>query len=414
MSVAAGQAGMLRQPGAGSRLGLAGFVCVFPGFWVYHALVAHDLVPPVLRGYSVAVATMVFPLLALGYTRHVVAGRASLMDAVFFTVVGAWLLFTVSQFLAGATPAIVLSHLGSIPQWLSLYLIARLLDIDDATFRLLCRLSLALMTAIVLANLSAGSFALESNSVPIDKRVSVATYQDYALSYLITALFCAIQSPTAVARAWLYLAAIAVLFMIGARAEFAAMLITVVILESCRARRRAAPVVLTLLFTLIVGLALQVLIEELPGNRVVAIITRRSDDFSIQERLFMLESALRTIETNPLSGHFASYTPGEYAHNVLSAWVDLGLAGFLVFSVVLIAPLLDLLRQFRGRAREPLYALALTLLLVDVLLLLTAKFFAYGLTPLALGLYARTGVSVASSATHGACRTTSPGAAANV
>lgn len=406
MSLAVGRAAMVRQSAAGSRFGAAAFVCVFPGFWLYHAFVALGFIPPVLRGYSVAIAAMVFPLLALGYARHASGGRASLMDAVFFTVVGAWLLFTASQFLAGATPAIVQSHLGSIPQWLSLYLIARLLDVDDPAFRLVCRISLALMTVVVLTNLSAGSFALESNTVPIEERVSVATYQDFALIYLTTALFCAIQLRATVARAWLYSLAIAVLFMIGARTEFAAVLVAVVILEWCLARRRAAIVVLTLLFALIVGLVLQVLIEVSPENRVVELITRPSDDSSVQERLFMLESALRTIENNPLSGNFASYPPGEYAHNVLSAWVDLGLAGLLVFAFLLIAPLMDLLRQFRSRAREPLYALALTLLLVDVLLLLTAKFLAYGLTPLALGLYARTRAPVPSAATQGASRTT--------
>jgi O-antigen ligase len=277
---------------------------------------------------------------------------------------------------------------------------------DDPLFRLVCGVSLALMTAIVLVNVSAGSFALESNTLPGDERVSVATYQDFALIYLTTALLGAMQLRAVVVRAWLYVLAIGTLFTVGARTEFAAILVAIVILEWCLARRRAAMAVLMLLFAVVVGLALQVLVEVSPDNRVVELVSRRSDDDSLQERILMLDSALRTIKNFPLSGKFASYPPGEYAHNILSAWVDLGLAGFLVFAFLLIAPVMDLLVQFRSRAREPLYALALTLLLVDVLLLLTAKFLAYGLTPLALGLYARMRAAVRSAVTQGASRTT--------
>lgn len=375
---------------SGSRLALVAYLAVFPGFWAYHVGVAQELLPPLLRGYSVAISVIVLPLLVLGYVQHLKErGSSNLFDAAFAVFVAFWLLTSVGHMLQGTGSVVAQSHLGSIPQWLCLYLIARLVDLDDRVFQRAVRMAFAMMIAIVLTNLSNGSFALEATEVPIDDRVSLATYQDFALIYLVTVLFFAVTCPSTVRRALLYIASTATLFLVGARTEFVALLVAVLLVEWCFARRRAAVLVIYALFALSLAVVLQVIVELSPENRVVDLVVRRADDYSVQERIGMMTSALQTIADHPLSGNFASYRPGEYAHNLLSAWVDLGFVGFLSLCVLLALPLIDLSLQFRLRAREPSYVFTLTALFVSVLLLLSAKFFAYGLTPLALGLYAR-------------------------
>lgn len=378
------------RPLPGSRLAFVAYLAVFPGFWVYHLLVAQGLLQPYLRGYSVAIAVVVLPLLTLAYVRHLRrGGRTNPMDALFVIFVAFWLLTALGHALQGADPAIVQSHLGSIPQWLSLYLITRLLDLRDLALRRAVRLAFAVMTAIVFANLSNESFALEAAEVTIDDRVSLATYQDFALIYLVTVLFFAVTCGSTVRRLMLYGVSTVTLFLVGARTEFVALLLSVLLVELCLARHRAAVLAGYGLFAISLALVLQAVVELSPENRVVNLVVRRADDYSVQERIVMTASALKTIAHSPLSGSFASYRPGEYAHNFLSAWVDLGLAGFLGLCVLLALPLLNLSLQFRSRAREADYVLVLTMLMVSILLLLSAKFFAYGLTPLAMGLYAR-------------------------
>jgi O-antigen ligase len=96
-----------------------------------------------------------------------------------------------------------------------------------------------------------------------------------------------------------------------------------------------------------------------------------------------------TVTSNPVLGDYGSYPVGEYAHNLFSVWVDLGLLGFLLFSTLLLVPLVHLLTQFNARARDPEYVLALTVLILSIALFLTSKNFTYQLLPVAVGLYSR-------------------------
>jgi hypothetical protein len=83
---------------------------------------------------------------------------------------------------------------------------------------------------------------------------------------------------------------------------------------------------------------------------------------------------------------------GLYAHNIFSAWVDLGFVGFVWLLLMLLIPFCVLAaRAWGSRPDDDLPDLMLTLVLlaVTLLLLFTAKEFTYMLTGAALGRYAR-------------------------
>ena len=99
---------------------------------------------------------------------------------------------------------------------------------------------------------------------------------------------------------------------------------------------------------------------------------------------------------NQVLGDYGSYldlgVQGLYAHNIFSAWVDLGFVGFVWILLMLLIPFCVLaMEALRARPEEDLPELMLTLELVAVtlLLLFTAKEFTYMLTGAALGRYAR-------------------------
>lgn len=366
---------------------LLAFVALFPGYFVYHALVAQGL-PPLLRGYSVLMAALALPLLALGGLRHLAAGQATVwIDTGFAAFMACVLAGTLVHLAAGDSPEIVTSYLSTVPQWLALYGVARLNRSDDPRFVRACRASWWLMSAIVLANVTEGSFIVAVLDSPVGDRDTLATYQDFALLYLVVTLALLAGSRSMWTRWPLMLASAVVLFLTGARSEFLALLVGAAIIAWSLSRRRLALVVLAAVLAAAAAASLETVVDLLPGNRVVDLIANRAEG-SLSERGDMLRQAWLTIGDHPVGGRFGSYQPGEYAHNLLSAWVDFGIAGLTALLLLLLLPLLDLAAQFGRRSRQPAYVLVLTLLLLAVLLLATAKTFTYNLVPFALGAYA--------------------------
>lgn len=378
---------------AGRRLALLAFVVVFPGYFAYHALVAEGM-PAFLRGYSVLGAALATPIVALGYlksmgTRHSVVWVDAAFLAFVVLLAGAASVGAAS----GADSAIVGAHLGSVPQWIALYGVARLLDPTDRDVRRVVTLSWVTMSAIVLGNLSEGAFLVAALEVPLADRDTLATYQDFALLYLIVSVLClaALRSPWC--RALVFGVATLVLFMNGARSELIALLLATLLISWCLTRHRLAlaagmlGLVLAAAAAISAALATGTLAELLPYNRVIDLIENRAEG-TLSERGEMLAEAWATLGKHPLLGHYASYKPGEYAHNILSAWIDLGIVGLALLLLLLVLPLVDLGRQFARRQRDVGFVGTLTLLLLALLLLLAAKAFTYNLVPFAVGAYA--------------------------
>jgi hypothetical protein len=386
-------AGRRRAGRAGRGFALLAFVVVFPGFFAYHALVAEGM-PAFLRGYSVLAAALATPIVALGYlqamgTRHSVVWVDAVFLAFVMLLAGAAAIGAAS----GADAAIVSAHLGTVPQWMALYGVARLLDPTDHDVRRALTLSWLTMSAIVLGNLSKGAFLVAALEVPDGGRDTLATYQDFALLYLIVSVLCIAAVHTTWRRAVVFIVATVVLFLTGARSEFIALLLAALLISWCLTRQRLAlaagisALVIAAALAISAMLAAGALADLLPDNRVMDLIENRAEG-SLSDRSEMLADAWKTLGEHPLLGHYASYKPGEYAHNILSAWIDLGIVGLTLLLLLLVLPLVDLGRQFAKRQRDVGFVGTITLLLLALLLLLAAKAFTYNLIPFALGAYA--------------------------
>lgn len=387
-----GQARSARLDAAAARPTLAtptavllAFVALFPGHFVYHALVLQGM-PPVLRGYSVLMSAMVLPLLALPLARSLAAGHATWIDALFFGFVALLLGVSAVHFALGANPVIVSGYLASAVQWLALYGVVRVADAGERRLRRVATGAWLVMSAIVLANATEASFIVAALDLD-DDRATLATYQDFALLYLVVTLMCLAHARSAWRRTVLLAVATVVLFVNGARSEFVAFLLGAFVMGWCRSRWRVAIVIGAAAMAGALWMAAGPLAELLPDNRIIDLIENRAES-SYSQRQEMLAHGLSTIADHPLLGRFASYEPGEYIHGVLSAWVDLGVVGLLALALLLALPLLELTGQFGRRGREGRYLLPLVLLLVCALLLAVSKMFLYSLVPLAVGAYA--------------------------
>lgn len=372
----------------GQTVALVAFVALLPGHFIYHALVAEGM-PAFLRGYSVLAAAMTLPLIALGSLHALAAGRRTVwMDAAFLAFVSMMVAVATAGAATGASSAIVGAHLGAALQWIALFGIARLVGLDDRRTRQVITISWLMMSAIVLANVSEGAFLVAALDVQLNDRDTLATYQDFALPYLITSVLLLATVRSTWRRMMVFLVATVVLFVNGARSEFLALLVASMLIAWCLTRRRVVLVVVAISIVVAAALAVDLVTGLVPDNRVVDLIENQAEG-TLSERRDMLDQAWSTLAANPFTGNYASYAPGEYAHNIVSAWVDLGLMGIAGLSLLLLLPLIDLSIQLRRRSHDPGYVVAITLIVLSLLLLLTVKAFTYNLVPFALGAYAR-------------------------
>jgi len=374
---------------SGSPVAIFAFFLMFPGFFVYHTLVGKGHIPAVMGGYSTSIAALMLPLLAAAYARHALRDRGgrSLIDAVFFLFVIYFAALVGFNLLSGADPAIGIPHLASAVQFLSIFMVVKLVDLTSRAFRVAAPAFVGLLTAIVFLNSPGGVF----NVAPVDLHLSgdkVADYQGYAFVYVVLVLFFVATLRSAASRMLVYAVAVPALFLNGARSEFIAFLLVLVLTEFYRARRKDVFALAMAGLVAVMLLSVGLLVELYPENRVLLLLGFDSDG-SVVERARMLRMAWETMGESPILGAYASYPEGEYAHNILSAWVDLGLFGFLLFASLLLVPAVELLRDFRARAREPFYALTLSVFAFAVLLFLSSKNFTYQMFPVAIALYSR-------------------------
>jgi hypothetical protein len=104
----------------------------------------------------------------------------------------------------------------------------------------------------------------------------------------------------------------------------------------------------------------------------------------------MLADARQTISASPIFGDYASYTPGHYAHNILSAWVDLGLFGFVYLLAMLIWPAISMgITGLFSTRNSGEFVLGFALVSVTILLLFKSHYFTDMLIGAVLGAYCK-------------------------
>jgi hypothetical protein len=369
------------------------FLALFPGFFFYHSAAGLGYIELILGGYRSIVAAVFALPLSFFYLRLAPSLNAKWIDATFFGFVGYLVLVVALNFMLGANPEVLRGHFLSAIQWTTVFLMFRLGDFQSRWFVRVAWASLLGMSAIAFAYSQDGFFYL--TLIGIGDSESLASYQQLALSYTMVFLVLLAATEKALIRLALFVLCMATLWLHGARSEFAGVLLVMAAMEFVRSRRRMSIAVAVLALAMVAYIGIDVILAALPDNRMVQLFDL-SENTSWESRNVLLEQALSTIASNPLWGDYGSYVNaaiyggvGDYAHNILSAWVDLGLFGFLYLCLLLAAPTFRLGSLAFGQHRDPLFLMALSLTLFCGLLLVVAKEFTYLPIAAALGAYAR-------------------------
>jgi hypothetical protein len=328
------------------------FLLLLPGFFLYHTAIARGLIPAFLGGLSGTVGAALAPiLLALYLWTNPLISRVGLL---FWVIMGLTGVVTVGHFLVGrfaddsevflwASVAAALS--------ITLFVIGNKLPLESQTFLNLCLAGLALMVAT--------SFLFSEDSAFYTVRTSglaeaedVSTHQGFAHSIAVVSIvLIAGYSPNWLVQLAILSAALAGVFLSGARTELILLLISSVLMFVSQGIARRQFINRVILSSLLIATAFFAFIslEEVASNRMLGLLDL-GEDQSVRMRSVLNAEAWETIKANPFFGDYMVYAQGvaggvgSYAHNLLSAWVNLGLVGFLLYCTTLGAMLVVVVR----------------------------------------------------------------------
>lgn len=350
------------------------FLLLFPGFFFYQTLLGLGLISAFLGGYFTLVALVLTPPLIFSFRAAVKARKivVSQLDLFCLLFIIYWCLILAINVAGGADTMIAQRHLQSIIFCVDTYIIFRMSDFNHKKLIVLLVVSLLAMSAITIYMSIDGFFYLQALGQSKNPE-NLATYQGFARSYIYTYLVLVSLARSMGARLILYGLATTTLFLNGARSEFSAVLFSIPLIELYYTKHKFAVFIAIIVVLMGFMMNAEAIVNMLPENRTLQLLDL-SHSSSVMARQNLSRDAWRTITQNPIFGDFASYPDGHYAHNVLGAWVDFGIVGFVFFSALLIWPAFLLFANgFFHRAKSAEFIVAISFTCITILWALTAK-----------------------------------------
>lgn len=366
------------------------FFMLFPGFFYYHTLLGTGATGAFLGGYFSPIALLYMLPLALAYYSRMRRDprRLSPIDLHYGLFNAYFIAVIVVNAASGANLTIVGNHVLGILFMVNTFILFSLIDFEHRQFRLMALLSLACMTAIVFSYSVNGVFYLGKLGMAKDTE-RLATYQGFSRSYLMTFLPVVAYTRSQALRLVLYAAGAATLYVNTARSEFVGLLFAIPIVELYFSRHKLLFVGLAVIGGTLLAAHMDELVAALPDNRILELLDL-SHSTSANKRHHLTLYARQTIEAHPLMGAYASYAPGYYSHNVLSAWVDLGLLGFVYLLGLTALPAIPMFfKEYLAGRRRPEFILGFALAGVTLLLLVSSHYFTDMLVGATLGAYSQ-------------------------
>ena len=385
---------MTTFPIPGSRLErvtlTAAFLALFPGFFFYHFLLGTGRIHAFLGGYFAPVSlAFAFPITVF-YIRQLRQNRSRLLPNELYY--GGFLAFlcvvAVVNGANGKNPVIVIAHLLGALYMANTFIMFKMIDFAHPEVRYPSLLCLLGMSGIIFSYSVDGVFRMDAMGLALDPS-ALSTYQGLARSYLVNCLCVVAYTRSLPLRAFLYVVGAISLFFNTARSEFVALLFAIPFIEFYFARHKTVFAIVIALIASLIAMNLDHLLSMMPDNRIMELLDLSHSTSAIARR-HLAELAMRTISTYPIFGDYASYAPGHYAHNIMSAWVDLGLFGFIYLVALLAFPTVSMLvRGYFSREDSGDLILGFSMACATILLLIKSHFFTDMLIGVMLGAYSR-------------------------
>jgi hypothetical protein len=374
-----------------SAVATAGFIALFPGYAVYHFLLATGLMPPIFGGLignaSILLAAygifLSFWLLRVENWGGLNGSRLFVLAWCYYAVWGAMGALTVLGESYGFFA--VREVIAMLVYWLTMFFVGSFFRLDGwlskAAFT---TFTIAVLVCLVSAVFIYGSLLgpLLAFSPPADAEVESSTYQGAGRSIVITSVVAAAYVSGQWRQLGILALAVVALLSLGSRTYLVASAAVFAFWVCVAAVRHKQHVALGLFvaFAVALGYSIRELFLETRARELLDL----TGSASWQERLGVQGEAIQAIVSNPLLGDFAYHIremgPGGYAHNALSAWPEYGLIGFVLYLALIAYFGITALRH--AFSKEPRWQAAVGLNVVTSLVILAEP--VYSLVP-ALG-----------------------------
>lgn len=357
---------------------------MFPVYIAYQIFVQKGVIRPYLGGYFSAGMAISLPLLLLATSvkprLRIPPDLVEWLFALFMLLFGMSLAVGVYT---NVTPDILRPNAITWCSFVVLYLLGLLFPWGDKAATHYAQLILVGLLLLILLNATGGQLiGVGYISSEANKELN---YQAVALAYIVAAL-AALPPARVLIRYAGYVLSIIALYIIGARSEFVAFAFIAGTIEFCMAKRKAQFVALGIVGIAVLLALAHTMLGTLPGSRIQG-LSDVSEDASSIARAALTTDAWLSISLAPFLGDYGSYLPGNYAHNILSAWVDMGLLGIVTLALLLTFASASITLTYRNWVRTPVFLVTAALLVASILLMLFAKYYTYQLLPIAIGAY---------------------------
>ncbi|MGR4068157.1 hypothetical protein [Billgrantia sp. C5P2] len=326
-----------------TRVSAIGFFVLFPGFILYHTLVAMGVIPALLGGLFGVVSVLMFivycALLPSQLYLLLTSTRGyALVTLFFFVYVLLWSVANYGLIGGSVMQAALTQTVETLVLWLVLFMLGYRVPLASPRLARAFWIAFVLIAGYLIFHVATTGqwmfFARRMIEAEIEGD-SVSTYQGYARSALVLLLFLIAVSERAMVRAVLIVLGAFVMFVLGARSELYAFLSLSALLLMLWAGM-SVKYMITLLAVVAALIALVVSqFEALAGSRQLQIFDL-SGTSSWLARQNLGQRAVEQILDSPLLGRFGGHiasaqVTGGYAHSMLSAWVNYGLLGFILY-----------------------------------------------------------------------------------
>lgn len=368
------------------------FFVIFPLFFVYHVLVAKNMIPPVVGGYFSIVLLLNLPFLIIGSMLQLNRKKnyLTMVEILFFMLLIYFLLISIINFIFNPIPDRTMMLIHSIQGILFMftcYILGKYIDIYNITFQKIIIFTLLVFSLIIVSNLNEYSMFDLSNATGMS-----ISYQGYARVLTIIGFLSMVMIKNIKYSIAIYILASITLFFNGARTEFAIFMLVGTIYYIFLKPKLLIPLIVIIVSILLSVMFNETLQQFIFHNRFFELLTDTENSTSGNARLETIVLALQTIRDNPLFGDYGSYIEqggiGWYAHSIISAWVDLGLFGFFLYMIMFFLMFLYLI-AYRNKQNSMEYQLFFLFFLFVLIVMIFSKNYSYMIFGFLIAFYSR-------------------------
>lgn len=319
-------------------------VILFPSIFFYQTALGTGVIGPVLgSGWAFSVA-LLFPCLFALYLVKVVNQRDNIffLEYIFLAFLCLTSVVTLIHFVfpfpAQHNSYLLYWNMAGVISNITCFIAFRLANIERRSFRLSMMLC-AFFIFLIFLELLNGHFYFEYLRGPY-----VMSYQGFARCAFIVLLFVVFSITNRGTACLLFILFSFVLLGIQSRTEFILFVCVVPAIVFFKNENRIKlNMILTAIFLSFCGAIAYFLFYDFISDflsyfshvRVLNFLRFLGDE-SLLLRLLQTKDAIVSIWNNPIFGDYGSYLlrtneAGNYSHNFLSVWVNLGLAGFILY-----------------------------------------------------------------------------------